>query len=85
MQHRENSSEFLTKKRLKMMILLNLEITSIPHVAEMPFSHLAHGGTRNVSIDFKYGVVKAKVVYSETSEQRTLWDQYKFKWILPRI
>ena len=23
--------------------------------------------------------------YSETSEQRTLWDQYKFKWILPCI
>ena len=60
MQHRENSSEFLKKKRLKMMILLNLEITSIPifcHVAEMPFSHLAHAGTRNLSIDFKYGVL----------------------------
>ena len=25
------------------------------------------------------------VVYSETSEQWTLWDQYKFKWILPCI
>ena len=22
-------------------------------------------------------------IYSQTSEQRTLWDQYKFKWILP--
>ena len=45
MQHRENSSE-------KMMILLNLEITSIPsfcRVLEMPFYHLSHAGTRNVS------------------------------------
>ena len=23
--------------------------------------------------------------YSETSEQRTLWDQYKFKWFVPCI
>ena len=23
--------------------------------------------------------------YSETSEQRTLWDQYKFKWFVPHI
>ena len=24
-------------------------------------------------------------MYSETSEKGTLWDQYKFKWILPCI
>ena len=24
-------------------------------------------------------------MYSETSEQRTLWDQYKFKWLVPCI
>ena len=24
-------------------------------------------------------------LYTETSEQRTLWDQYKFKWFVPCI
>ena len=32
-----------------------------------------------------WGDQKYRSYYSETSEQRTLWDQYKFKWISPGI
>ena len=28
---------------------------------------------------------KELIVYSGTSEQRTIWDQYKFKWFVPCI
>ena len=33
-----------------------------------------------------HAAVLAMYVYSdETSEQRTLWDQYKFKWLVKRF
>ena len=30
-------------------------------------------------------ILGKKSTYSGTSEQRTLWDQYKFKWFVPCI